>query len=98
MQRMTQFIRVRAITLIRPPEVEVIFTNGETRRLDLTPYIAHGPMFAPVRDDPAVFAQAMVDGGTIVWPNGADIDPDVLYAGGTPTWAAHLANTMDTRV
>jgi len=37
-------------------------------------------VFAPLRD-PEVFAAVRVnpDLGTIVWPNGADLDPDVLY-------------------
>jgi hypothetical protein len=32
--------------------------------------------------DPAYFAQVRVDTelGTVTWPNGADLDPDVLYA------------------
>lgn len=38
-------------------------------------------LFAPLRD-PSCFAQVRVDPdlGTVVWPNGADLDPDVLYA------------------
>ena len=36
-------------------------------------------MFEPLRD-PTAFRQVTVDPelGTIVWPNGADMDPDVL--------------------
>jgi hypothetical protein len=39
-------------------------------------------------NDPAVFRSVRVDPqlGTIVWPNGADIDPDVHYRGLKPAW------------
>ena len=39
-----------------------------------------GPVFEPLRQDPRLFRTVRVDAGlgTIVWPNGADLDPDVL--------------------
>jgi hypothetical protein len=38
-------------------------------------------IFAPLRD-PTLFGKVAVDPelGTVRWPNGADLDPDVLYA------------------
>ena len=33
---------------------------------------------------PAFFSAVAVEGGTVSWPNGADIDPDVLYLGLPP--------------
>ena len=38
-------------------------------------------VFAPLADE-AEFARVRVDPelGTVVWPGGADLDPDVLYA------------------
>jgi hypothetical protein len=46
------------------------------------PYL-NGLIFERVRDDLAFFGSVQVDPelGTIVWPNGADIDPDVLILG-----------------
>jgi hypothetical protein len=39
-----------------------------------------------MRRNLAVFRAMKVEGGTITWDNGADIDPDVLYYGLTPAW------------
>ncbi len=72
---MNPFIRVRSVEPLEPWSVRVLFTNGEQRDIDLAPYIAHGAIFKPVRTDAAFFRTAQVDGGTITWPNGADIDP-----------------------
>lgn len=43
-----------------------------------------GPVFEQIRTDPALFAQVRVEGGTVTWPNGADLCPDVLIWGGPP--------------
>lgn len=45
-----------------------------------------GGVFAPLKDI-AYFAQVAVDpeAGTLVWPNGVDLDPDVLYSEATGT-------------
>lgn len=65
--------------------VRLSLTDGAVRELDLRPYL-DGPVFDPVRIDPEFFRSVRVDPelGTIVWPNGADIDPDVLILGRTP--------------
>jgi hypothetical protein len=63
------------------------FNTGERKLVDIEQYL-RGPIFRPVREDPGYFNQVEVDDelGTIVWPNGADIDPDVLYGSHVPAW------------
>lgn len=63
----------------------VVFQDGTRREIDLEPYL-HGPIFEPIRNDPARFRAMKIQGGTIAWDNGADIDPDVLYYDLTPAW------------
>lgn len=62
------------------------FDDGTTREIDLEREL-WGPMFEPLRRDPQLFRQVQVDEelGTIVWPNGADMDPDVLHGDHAPT-------------
>jgi hypothetical protein len=55
------------------------FDNGEERLVQMAQFFK-GPLFQALKDID-LFRQVRVDkeSGTIVWPNGADLDPDVLY-------------------
>ena len=78
-------VRIRSVETLEGFRVRLSLTDGSTREVDLGPYL-NGPVFEPVRNDAALFRSVRVDEelGTIVWPNGADIDPDVLILGRTP--------------
>lgn len=57
------------------------FEDGIEGELDLSTFISFTWIFEPLKD-PSEFAKITVhpELGTIVWPNGADLDPDVLYS------------------
>jgi len=57
------------------------FEDGVVGEVDLEKMIQFEGIFAPLKDR-ATFVQVRVnpDVGTIVWPNGADLDPLVLYS------------------
>jgi hypothetical protein len=84
---MRTLVRIQTAQHIDGYRVRFHFTDGTERIIDLEPFL-HGPVFEPLRRDPAVFQSFKIDprAGTIVWPNGADIDPDVLYGGLKPAW------------
>lgn len=78
-------VRVRAVEPGEGFNLRLTFTDGTEKTLDMTPYLL-GPVFEPVRQDRGFFESVGVDPdlGTIVWPNGADVCPDVLYEGLRP--------------
>ncbi|HEX9292017.1 MAG TPA: DUF2442 domain-containing protein [Anaeromyxobacteraceae bacterium] len=78
-------VRIRSVRPLEGFTVELTLTDGSMRVVDLDPYL-RGPVFEPLRRDPSVFRAVRVDDelGTIVWPNGADVDPDVLIEGRRP--------------
>lgn len=65
------------------------FEDGTEKEVDLEPLL-HGPIFEPIRQDRAVFEDVHIEGGTVAWANGADIDPDVLYYDLEPAWKTEL--------
>ncbi|RPH79768.1 MAG: DUF2442 domain-containing protein [Candidatus Rokuibacteriota bacterium] len=59
----------------------VRFEYGVGGDVDVAGLVELEGVFAPLRD-PARFAEVSVhpELRTVCWPNGADLDPDVLYA------------------
>ncbi len=55
------------------------FGDGAAGEIDLRPLLRFTGVFEPLRD-PQYFALVRVDpdAGTLVWPSGADLCPDVL--------------------
>ncbi len=57
--------------------IRVAFSDGTRKTVDFSPWL-QGPIFEPL-NDPSYFARFFLDGGTVCWPNGADIAPEALY-------------------
>jgi len=75
---MTAAVVESVVTLV-PYVVRVTFGDGEIRDVDIAPLL-NGPVFAALRNWEE-FRRVGVDEqtGAVVWPNGADLDPDVIY-------------------
>ena len=61
--------------------LRLVLTDGSVLERDVERLLV-SPVFDPVRDDLALFQSARVGHGTVVWPNGADLCPDVLIWNG----------------
>ena len=77
---MNQLNDIIAVQALEPYRLRLRFENGIEGEVDLQKHFDLDGVFAPLHD-PAFFAQAFVnaDLGTVCWPNGADLDPVVLY-------------------
>jgi len=85
MEKLRRLVRVQTVEPLEGLCARVTFDDGTQRVIDLDVYL-RGPVFERIRNNPAVFDTMHVEGGTIAWDNGVDIDPDVLYLGLTPAW------------
>ena len=66
--------------------VRLTFGDGAVHEVDLAGLLSAGGVFASIRDERDVFEAVAVDDefGTIVWPGGVDLDPDVLRGDQAP--------------
>lgn len=73
-------VRIEQVRAGEGFEVFLRFTDSTEAVVDLESLL-EGPVFEPLRRDREQFAAVRVDPelGTVVWPNGADLCPDVLY-------------------
>ena len=77
-------VQVISAEPLKHHEVQVRFDDQSEGIVDIARMVAWRGVFAPL-EDPQYFRQLRVDPdlGTIVWPNGADIDPLVLWSAAT---------------
>lgn len=57
--------------------IRLVFSDGAEGTVDFSIWL-RGAIFEPLKDVD-YFSRFTVDGGTVVWPNGADIAPETLY-------------------
>jgi hypothetical protein len=75
--------------------IRLVFQDNLEGIVDLEDWL-EGPIFEPLKDR-AYFQQFFVDGGTVAWPNGADVAPETLYdAVRDSTRAQHRTGTDGT--
>ena len=72
---------VVSVTLAGPYRLQIRFDDGVEGEVDVKAAVSFVGVFEPL-SDPAFFAQVRVDpeAGTVVWPNGADLDLLVLHS------------------
>jgi hypothetical protein len=76
-------IRIAAAAALDGFRVRLTLTDGSVVERDLAPLLS-GSVFDEVRASAVAFRRVQVEGGSIAWENGADLDPDVLIWGGPP--------------
>lgn len=67
-------------------KIRIAFNDGVESTVDFSDWLT-GPIFEPLKDC-AYFARFFIEGGTVAWPNGADIAPETLYDRAKSTKAA----------
>jgi len=71
------YLSVNKVKALRDYKLELTFENKEKRIFDVKPYLDTG-LFKKLRDE-NLFKMVKISHDTIEWPNGIDLDPEVLY-------------------
>ncbi len=76
-------LRIRSATAIGDSALRLVLTDGVIVERELR-CILTGPILESLRTNPTEFARVRVEGGSVSWPNGGDLCPDVVIWGGHP--------------
>lgn len=69
---------IERVEYVRDYLLYVEFDDGTAGEVDLARYVGSGPVFVPLKDV-EFFKKVGIEGGTLAWPNGADIAPERVY-------------------
>ena len=69
---------LKKIKYLKPYVYFVEFDDGSKGEVELSYLLSKGPVFRPLKNI-KLFGSARIEGGTIAWPNGADLAPETLY-------------------
>jgi hypothetical protein len=58
-------------------KIHLTFNDGAQGTVDFSDWL-DGPVFEPLKDL-VYFRRFFLEGGTVTWPNGADIAPETLH-------------------
>ncbi len=85
---------VKAVEPLEPYKLRVTFDNDEIKIIDMSGFL-HRKIYMPLRNF-EFFKKVRVDADldTIVWENGADICPNVLYELGKEVFEDQDAETV----
>jgi hypothetical protein len=86
---MVLMIRVTDVQPLDGYRLRVAFNDGVVRDVDCS-FLLRGTLGEPLRD-PAYFRQVRVndEARTVVWPNGLDPAPELLYSSGAASAIEH---------
>jgi hypothetical protein len=77
---------VKAVRPLPDHAIEVVFESGETRVLDVKPYLTQG-VFVRLKES-EVFAAVRAVAGSVEWPGGVDLSYDTVYTESRPVGRA----------
>ncbi|MEK6614605.1 MAG: DUF2442 domain-containing protein [Bacteroidota bacterium] len=80
-----EFHNIKSFCLTASYTLEIIFDDNTHKVIDFSP-VLYGEMYGPLKNS-ALFNKVALDKEvhTLVWPNGADFNPSLLYH-----WEQHI--------
>lgn len=72
------YLAVKKVKPIPEHRLLLVFSNDEQRIFDVKPYLNRG-IFSQLQSE-SIFNTAHISFDTVEWNNGADLDPEILYA------------------
>ena len=71
--------RIKKVQYLEGYSLKLLFDDGKNKIVDLTDIVRRGQNLIAQLKDVEYFKKVKCDGFSVVWPNGIDLCPDILY-------------------